>query len=91
MSVADVVEIVGYLNLHIVRDALILLNTRENLVELGVVLNAKQLAYHTKHALDALCERLNLLLCLEHREFRSLHDGCATDVAQAEVVLVLLH
>ena len=90
MSVADVVEIVGYLNLHVVRDALIFLNTSENLVELGIVLHAKQLAYHSEHALDALCKRLNLLLCLEHREFRSLHDSCATDVAQAEIVLVLL-
>ena len=91
MSVADVVEIVGYLNLHIVRDALILLDTGENLVELGIVLYAQQFAYHTEHTLNALCKRLNLLLCLKHRELRSFHDGCATDVAQAEIVLVLLH
>ena len=91
MGVADVVEIVGYLNLHVVRDALILLNTSENLVELGVVLYAQQFAYHTEHTLNALCKRLNLLLCLKHRELRSLHDRRATDVAQAEIVLVLLH
>ena len=40
--------------------------------------------------MNALCKRLDLLLCLQHRELRGLHDRVATDVAQTEVVLVLL-
>ena len=42
-----------------------------------------------EHALDAVCERLNLLLGLKHRELRRLHDASLNET-QTEIVVVLV-
>ena len=40
--------------------------TREELYELALVLFLKQLSHHAEHALYALAERVDFLLCLKH-------------------------
>ena len=88
MGVAHLIEIFGNLYLHIVGDALILLDTRIELDKFLLVLLDEQLTHHTEHALHALRERLNLLLCLQHRELRRLHEAGSNKV-QAEVFFLV--
>ena len=64
--VANVIQVCGDFYLHVVRDVLIFLYSREQLCKLGLVLLLQQPAHHHEHALHALGERLYLLLCLEH-------------------------
>ena len=89
MGIGDLVEVLRNLNLHIVRDALVLLNTREELVELLRIALAEKLAHHAEHTLDALGERLYLLGSLQHRQLRGLHDARLYEV-QTEFVLVFV-
>ena len=94
VGIADGVQILGNFQLHVVRDTLVFLNAGKQFVEvtgLVVVLVARtgregqQFAYHTEHALHTFRERLNLLLCLQHRELRGLHEASRNEV-QAEVL-----
>ena len=87
VRIAHIVEIVANLYLHVVRDTLVFLDTGEELDKLVAVGLAQEFAYHAKHALDALCIALYLLLCLEHGEFRGLHDSCL-DEAETEIVFL---
>ena len=89
VGVRHVVEILGDLHLHIVGDALILLDARVELHKLVVVLLTQQLAHHAKHAVDTLGKALDLLLGLKHRELGRLHDT-RRDETQTEIVLVLV-
>ena len=81
------VEVFGNLNLHVVGDALVLLDAGKEFHELVGVGLAQKLLHHAKHTLDALGEGVNLLLCLQYGDFRGLHDT-RLDEAQAEVILV---
>ena len=87
MRIAHLVEILGNLNLHVVRDTLVFLDAGIEFHELILVGFAKKLLHHTEHALDTLGETVDFLLSLQYRDFRSLHDT-TLDEAQAEVVLV---
>ena len=60
------VQIVGYLYLHGVGNAFILLYSGENLGEVVGVLLLKQVSHHLEHALYALGKRLYLLLGFKH-------------------------
>ena len=87
MRITHLVEILRNLNLHVVGDAFILLDAGIELDKLIVVGLAQEFLHHAEHTLDALCETVNLLLSLQYRDFRSLHDT-ALDEAQTEIVLV---
>ena len=89
MGIAHLIQILGYLNLHIIRNALILLDALIELVESLGILGIQQLVHHTEHTVDALAETANLLLCLEDRKLRSLHDT-RLDKAQAEILILLI-
>ncbi len=87
MRIAHLVEILGNLNLHVVGDSLVFLDAGIELDKLVVVGLAQEFLHHTEHTLDALGETVDLLLSLQDRDFRSLHDT-ALDEAQTEIVLV---
>ena len=89
VGIADLVEVLGNLYLHVVGDALVLLYARECLYELGLVLLVYQVAHQVEHPLYAHAKLVYLLLCLQHGEFRGLHDA-GGDEAQAEVLLLAL-
>src|SRR3712207_2350690 len=74
MGVTYLVEILGYLYFHVVADTLVLLYTAVELAKGLTLFRVEQLHYHAKHALNTLAKRAYLLLSLEHRELRSLHD-----------------
>ncbi len=88
VGIRHVVEVVGDLYLHVVGDALVLLDTGEEFGEGGIVGRAEQFAYHTKHTLYAVGEGLYLFLCLKHGEFGGLHDA-GRDETQTEVFFLL--
>ena len=90
MRIADHIEVFGYLYLHGITDILVFLDARIEFVELVVVFDCQQLTHEAKHTLDALGKRGNLFLCLQHRELWGLHDGCATDITQAELLFHLV-
>ncbi len=89
VGVAHRVEIFGNLDLHVVGDVLVFLYALVELVLLAALLLSEQVGHHAEHAFHALGKALYFLLCLEHREFRGLHDA-HLDEAQAELVLVAL-
>ena len=90
MRVAYTVKILGNLYLHVVANALVFLDTAEQLVERRVVLCAQQLTHEAEHPLRPFGKQLYFLLRFENRQFRSLHDRVATDVTQAELILAVL-
>ena len=87
MRVAHLVEVLGNLNLHVVRDALVFFDAGIEFDKLVLVGFAQEFLHHAKHVLDALGETVDFLLSLQNGDFRSLHDT-TLDEAQAEVVLV---
>ena len=91
MGITYLIKIFRNLYLHVVGYSLVFLDTCEELVELIVILHAKQLPDHSEHTVNALCKRLYLLACLQHRKLWCSHKGTAADVAQTEVILVLAH
>ena len=91
------VEVLGNLQLHVVGDALVLLYSCEQLVEVAslVVLlvrrtarQGQQLTHHTEHALHAVGKLLYLLLGLQHGKLGGLHESGSNEV-QAEVLLLV--
>ena len=97
MGITDRVQVVGNLQLHIVRNTFILLDTRVQLVEVAslIVLLAvgtrrqrQQFAYHAEHTLHTFGERLYLFLSLEHRKLRGLHEASGNEM-QTEVLLLV--
>ena len=87
MRIAHLVEILGNLNLHVVRDTLVFLDAAIEFYKLIFIGFAKKRLHHAEHALDALGKAMNLFLCLQDRDFRCLHDT-ALDKAQAEIVFI---
>ena len=64
VGIAHLVEIVGYLYLHVVGDALVFLDAREELHKLVGILLSQQLPHHAEHALYALGKGVYFLLGL---------------------------
>jgi len=89
VGIAHLVEILRDLDLHIIRDDLILLDALIQFMEFVAVVLAQQLTHHAKHAMNALGKTHDFLLCLEHRQLGSLHDAHLNE-AQSEVVLVVV-
>ena len=89
MGIAHLIQILGYLNLHVIRYALILLDALIELVESFGILGIHQLSHHTKHTMNALTETADFLLCLEDRKLRCLHDT-SLDKTQAEILILLI-
>ncbi len=87
MRIAHLVEILGNLYLHVVRDAFVFLDAAIEFYKLIFIGFAKKRLHHAEHALDALGKAVNLFLCLQDRDFRCLHDT-ALDKAQAEIVFI---
>ena len=97
VGITHILQILGNLKFHIIADALIFLNTGVELVEVLLVVlllttltrrEVKQFLHHAKHTLHTVGESLYLLLSLQHREFRRLHDTSRNEV-QTEVFLLV--
>ena len=97
VGVAHALQVFGYLYLHIVGDAFVFLNPREELVVGCLVLlllvggrrrQVQQLLHHTEHALHTLRERCYLLLSLQDRKLRCAHEARCDEV-QAEVFFLV--
>ena len=75
MGIAHVVEIYGYLNLHIVGYAFIFLYARKQFDKLVLVGLDEQFSYHREHPLYPFGKGVNLLLCLQYGYLGGLHDS----------------
>ena len=89
MGIAHLIQILGYLYLHVIRNTFVLLDALIKLIESLGILGIHQLSHHAKHTMNALAETADFLLCLEDRKLRCLHDTCL-DKAQTEIFLLLV-
>ena len=89
MSITYLVEILCYLDLHIIRNALILLDTLIKFIESLCILGIEQLSHHTKHTMNTLTETSDFLLSFKDRKLWSLHDTCLNK-AQSEILIFLV-
>ena len=64
VAVAHLLQVFGYLQFHVVRDALVLLNPAVGLGKLLHVFLLHQRGHHAEHALHALAEESDFLLGL---------------------------
>src|SRR5574344_1873684 len=88
VGITHVIQIIGYLYLHIITDVLVFLDTGEEFYESGLVFDLKQFTYKNEHTLDTLTEVGYFFLCLQYRQLRGLHKT-TSDEAQTEVVFIL--
>ena len=87
MGVAHMVEVFGNLDFHAVADNLVFLDALHEFGGLFGVLLMKQVLHHAEHALYALAEAGDFLLCLKHAQLGRFHDASLNE-AQAEVLLI---
>ena len=69
-SVRHLVQIIGYLQLHIIADILIFLDTAEQLIIIIVFIRMQQILYHIKHTMSTLCKQMNFFTRLQYGKLR---------------------
>ena len=89
MGITNLIEVFCNLNFHIVADALVFFYAGVEFDELVIIVFSHEFLNHSEHALYALRETCNLLLCFEHRELWSFHDASLNET-QTEVVFVFV-
>ena len=88
MSVRHFIEVLCNFQFHVVGYSFILLYTRVHLIKCLLVFLHQQFFDQTEHALYADGKLLYLLLSLQYRELRSLHEASSNEV-QTEVLLFI--
>ena len=89
-SLRHLLEIMGYLLLHVVGDALIFLHALELLHEVVVLLDAVHSADDLESLLAAFAEESHLLACLQERELGGAENTCGDELQASHFLLLVL-
>ena len=68
--VRHLVQIIGYLQLHIITDILIFFDTAEQLIIIIVLIRMQQVLYHIEHTVSTFRKQMNFLACLQNGKLR---------------------
>ena len=88
MCIAYIAQILADFLFHAVAHILGLLDALKQFLEFLVIGSGVEVLNHVQHMLHLLAEYYNLLLGLEYRYFRGLHDTAANEL-QTELVLII--
>ena len=83
------IQVIGYLYLHVVTDIFILLYPAEQLVEVVLILGMQQIPYHPEHTLDTFGKKIDFLSGLQDRKF-SCRQQTSIDELQPVFFLLFL-